>query len=150
MFWLTFYKAKTFSALSQLHRVKHHLEWPNIKIYRSSELWGLSCRNNKVTACCWITGWTTGVRPAPAPNAHVPQGSRAAYECGLPDAFNVQPCYTKQTYVVAFIWRCSSAPLCVFGGILVCTLISIFSASGVRQRYVTEKIFQKWRHWAQI
>ena len=37
--------------------MKHHLKWLKMKC-RSPEVQGLSCRNNIVTACCWIAGRT--------------------------------------------------------------------------------------------
>ena len=51
MFGRNFDKLETNSALKAVYRVKHHLKWLKIKC-RFSELQGLSCRNNKVTACC--------------------------------------------------------------------------------------------------
>ena len=45
-----------------MYRVQHHLKWLKMKC-RSSELQGLSCRNNIVTACCSSAGRTACVCP---------------------------------------------------------------------------------------
>ena len=76
-------KLKTNSALKAVYRVKHHLKWLKIKC-RSSELQGLSCRNNIVTACCWSAGRTTGVCPAFVSSAHAAQGRCVARDCPVP------------------------------------------------------------------
>ena len=55
--------------------MKHHLKWLKIKC-RSSELQGLSCRNNIVTACCSSAGRTAGICPAFASSDHAAQGRR--------------------------------------------------------------------------
>ena len=104
MFVRSFNKIKTNSALEAVYRVQHHLKWLKIKC-RSSELQGLSCRNNIVTPCCSSAGRTSCVcfeRSCSAEQARCPR---------LPGALNGQPCDTKQTYS-ALIKRCSNAPTC--------------------------------------
>ena len=83
MFWRSFDKLKTNSALETVYRVKHHLKWLKIKC-RFSELQGLSCRNNIVTACCSSAGWPTRVCSACALNAHAAQVRRVARDCPAP------------------------------------------------------------------
>ena len=76
-------KLKTNSALKAVYRVKHYLKWLKIKC-RSSELQGLSCRNNIVTACCSSAGRTACVCPAFASSPHAAQGMRFARDCPAP------------------------------------------------------------------
>ena len=77
MFGRNFDKLITNSALKAVYHVKHHLKQCKIK-WRFSELHGLSCRNNIVTACCSSAGRAAGECPTFASSGHAAQGERVA------------------------------------------------------------------------
>ena len=122
MFGRNFDKLKTNSALKAVYRVKHHLNWLQIKCH-SSGLQKLSCRNNIVTACCLSAGRTAGVCPAFASSAHAAQGRRIARDCPAP---------STGSHVIQNkrIWRWYDVvlrALRVAGGLLACRFMRSYA-----------------------
>ena len=141
MFGLNFDKLKTNSALKAVYRVKHLFKWLKIKC-RSSELQGLSCRNNIVTACCSSAGRATGVCPAFAPalmqrragalpaTAQRPQQAVIWYKANVFGTVLARPaCFWRFSgvYIYAFIcvqyFKHTQSPLAITARTKICVAL---------------------------